>query len=55
MSSRSLSFAVIAVVAIATPGLVFAQSADLVLCDRVLQMEKGELRDAAMPALQPTG
>ena len=35
MSNRFLSFAVIAVVAIVTPGLVFAQSADLVLCDRV--------------------
>jgi TPR repeat protein len=35
MRSRFLSFAVIAVVAIATPGLAYAQSADLVLCDRV--------------------
>jgi len=35
MSHRFLSFAVIAAVAIATPGLVRAQSADLVLCDRV--------------------
>ena len=35
MSSRFLSFAVIAVAAFATPGLAFAQSADRVLCDRV--------------------
>ncbi len=35
MRSRSFSFAVIAVVAMATPGLARAQSADLVLCDRV--------------------
>jgi TPR repeat protein len=35
MMSRFLKLAVIAVVAIAVPGLAFAQSADLVLCDRV--------------------
>ncbi len=35
MRSRFPSLAVIAVVAIATPGLAHAQSADLVLCDRV--------------------
>ena len=35
MTSRFLSFVVIAAVAIATPGSAFAQSADLVLCDRV--------------------
>jgi uncharacterized protein len=35
MMKRSCSLAVVAIIALAAPGLAYAQSADLVLCDRV--------------------